>query len=164
MSHYLLKDYEVLVPPFPLEYDEWSHERAVEHLEWYKAHIPERVKYLSQNAGVQITEERFKPETLTDIWTWFFHNAEIEKISKRELEKQQAAFGQFFDSFLAKTRYSVRSENILRNIAMYLSAVFTTNHPAIHLGNRLKAHFSQIIWFTYRQFTSRKVMLFPTIF
>lgn len=133
-NHLLINGYEVLVPPFSLEYDTWSSIKAEEYLEWYKTHIPERIKYLSHKAGVQITEERIKPETLTDIWTWFFQNAEIEKVPKRELEKQQAAFGQFGDSFFAKTRYSVRSEYILRDIAMYLSAVFKTNHPAIHWG------------------------------
>lgn len=132
VKYFLLKGYDILVPPFPLEYDEWSQKRAEEYLEWYVAHIPERVKYLSQKAGVQITGERIPPETLIDIWAWFFQNAEIEKTPKKELEKQRVAFGQFGESFIAKTRYTVRSEYILRDIAMYLSAVFTTNHPVIH--------------------------------
>lgn len=51
MNHYLIDSYEVLVPPFSLEYDTWSSIKAEEYLEWYKAHIPERIK----------------PETLTDI-------------------------------------------------------------------------------------------------
>lgn len=132
MNNYLLNGYEALVPPFALEYDTWSPEKAEEYLIWYKAHIPERVKYLSQKAAVQITEERIAPDTLKDIWAWFFRNAEIEKVPQKEHEKQRAFFARFGSRFFAETRYSVRSEYILRDIAMYLSAVFTTNNPTIH--------------------------------
>lgn len=51
-----------------------------------------------------------------------------EERRREECEK----FGRFGDTFLSETRFTILTEFILRDIAMFISLVFTTNHPSLY--------------------------------
>lgn len=42
--------YEVLPPPYPLDFDHWTAGTAQDYLQWYTAHIPERAAYVYRRA------------------------------------------------------------------------------------------------------------------
>lgn len=131
MKGHLFKGYDALLPPFPLRYDDWSEKEAEEYLAWYTAHIPERVDYLAGQVGIHLAGEKIPPETLLDVWTWFYREAQVETVPQEEVRRQREAFGYLGESFIQKTRFTLRTEFILRDIAMYTSAVFTSNYPVL---------------------------------
>lgn len=133
MEHYSLKDYEILPPPYPLEFDDWSKEKAADYLEWFVSHIPARATYLYQTAtGNLLPEKAIPPACLIDIWNWFLKHAKTEAVPKQEIERQQQQFGHLGESFISKTRFTVKTEYLIRDIAMLMSAVFTTNYPNLY--------------------------------
>ncbi len=133
MMYYCLADYEILVPPYKLEFYNWTKKNAEDYLKWFIAHIQERAAYvLQKSTGALLPVGKIPPEFLIDVWTWFLQSAEIEKVPPKEVNKQREQFGYLGESFINKTRLSVRTEYIIRDIAMLISAVFTTNYPILY--------------------------------
>lgn len=133
MCYYTLKNYEILVPPYPLEFDDWSREKAADYLAWFVLHVPERAAYVYHAAtGNSLPDGAIPPECLIDIWSWFLKHAKIEPVPKQEIEYQRQKFGYFGEDFISKTRFNVRTEYLIRDIAMLMSAVFTTNYPNLY--------------------------------
>lgn len=129
----MIDDYEFLLPPFHLDYDHWTRETAQVYLDWFVAHVRERAVYvLQQSNSSSYTQDSSSPEVLLHVWKWFLHIAEIEAVPKRELELQRVKFAQFGEGFISKTRLSVRTEYILRDIAMLVGAVFKANHHCLY--------------------------------
>ena len=130
---HILHGFEILVPPYVLDYDHWTVRQAEEYLQWYVSHIPERAAYVYQLAGGKgQMEEPIDPECLLVVWRWFLKIAEIEPVPKAIVDAQREKFAKLGESFLTKEQFSVRTEYILRAIAMLISAVFTTNYPALY--------------------------------
>lgn len=133
MEHYRLKNYDILLPPYPLNFDRWTREQAGDYLKWFVSHIPERASYILQESiGVILPNGAIPSGLLVDVWKWFLQNAEIEYVPLQEVNTQRKKFGHLGESFICKTRLSVQTEYIVRDIAMLMSAVFTTNYPTLY--------------------------------
>lgn len=125
--------YEVLPPPYPLDFDHWTAGTAQDYLQWYTAHIPERAAYVYRRAlGKPLPDGPIDPEALTGIWAWFLKTAKTEPVPEERRREGCEKFGRFGDTFLSETRFTVLTEFILRDIAMFISLVFTTNHPSLY--------------------------------
>lgn len=133
MRHYCLGGYEILPPPYPLEFDEWSRQKAQDYLNWFVAHVPERAAYvLEKSVGMALPEGAIPPEVLLDVWAWFLRNAKTERVPQKEIEAQRKQFGHFGSSFVNERRWTVKTEYMIRDVAMLMSAVFTTNYPILY--------------------------------
>lgn len=127
--------YEILIPPCNLDYDNWTKKQAEEYLNWFVAHVPERAAYVLKKAtGKSLPEGPIPPEVLLHVWKWFLRVATTEPVPEEEQEAQRAAFGHFGEDFIDKEQLSLQTEFIIRDIAMLMSAVFTTNYPVLYWG------------------------------
>ena len=56
--------YEVLPPPYPLDFDHWTADTAQDYLQWYTAHVPERAAYVYRRAlGKPLPDGPIDPES-----------------------------------------------------------------------------------------------------
>jgi len=128
-------DYEVLVPPFGLDFYSMTPKQAEENFHWYIQKIPERTEYLrsqcAKDLAISINEVDFSPKSLKLIWRWFLKLARIEKTTKDEIEQMRKTFSRFGESFINKERLSVITEYIIRDIGMYLGELYVRNYPSI---------------------------------
>lgn len=130
MKKYNIKDYEVLLPPYELDFDNWNHKKAQDYLEWFKSNLYERSVYVYNKAVTKSdTVLDTSPEVLRKVWKWFLKIAEIEKVPEKE---QKGEFGYLGESFISRTQLSVLTEFIIRDIAMLMSVVFMENHSCLY--------------------------------
>ena len=131
-KRHILHGYEILVPPVALDYDHWTRAQAETYMQWYADHVQERAAYVSKIAFGKPVQGKIAPESLLDLWKWFYKTAEIEKVPEEIIRQEREMYAQFGESFVSKIQFTVRTEYILRDIAMYMSAVFLTNHPTLY--------------------------------
>lgn len=116
-----------------MEFDEWTREKAQDYLNWFVAHIPERADYVLQKSmGMALPEGAINPESLIDVWAWFLQNARTERVPQKEIEAQRKQFSHLGSSFVNERRWTVKTEFMIRDISMLMSAVFTTNYPILY--------------------------------
>ncbi len=130
-----ISDYEILLPPYKLDYDSWTCDEAQAYLDWFVSQCRDRAAYVFCRAvprsGATL---KLSPDVLEQVWTWFLRTAEIEAVPQQEQDIQRVKFGHFGESFISKVRLSIRTEYIIRDIAMLMSLVFTANHRCLYWG------------------------------
>ena len=126
-----LSNYEILPPPYPLEYDNWSEEQAQDYLKWFVSKIPERVDYVCwRYRKDNIFSSKLDPddpESLLQIWRWFLPRAKIEQMPKEVAEAHLAAFSHLGGSWRDTRQLSTCTEYVTRDIGMLMGHIFTTN-------------------------------------
>lgn len=129
--------YDILIPPLSKPLDMLSLEEATNYFEWYINSIPTRIEYLKRISNLQLD---LSPESLIPLWSWFLKQAEIENTPKAKLEElnsQIKAIPYDIASTVLeenKTQFSLQTEYILRDIAMYFGEVCVKNNQAIYWG------------------------------
>lgn len=129
--------YNILIPPINKPFAEFTLKETECYFQWHINHIDERVIYLSDFSGITLD---YTVESLVDIWRWFLEIAEIEKTPKRkinELEKQLGKIPkEIADTILTeqKEHFTLQTEYIIRDIAMYFGQVYVKNNPSISWG------------------------------
>lgn len=125
-------NYSLLLPPYKLDYDNWSLIKAQDYLHWYVDNMPSRAEYVVENAiGEGNLKAPINPTILIDVWKWFLKNAIIEFVPHDIIAGERKNFGNFGESFISDERFSVNTEYIIRDIAMLVSFIFTTNHNTL---------------------------------
>ncbi len=129
--------YNIFIPPIDKPFEKLSPKEAKEHFNWYVGNIAGRIDYLQETSKIALD---FSESSLISIWKWFLFIAEIEKTPKakiKEVENQLINHPREIAKAVIKDekyQFSLQTEYILRDIAMYLGQVFITNHPQISLG------------------------------
>ena len=125
--------YDLLIPPLGLECSKMTPKQAKENFNWFISKIPERMEYFrkrcSSDMNIDIEKLDFSTQSFLHVWTWFLKTAQVEKTPKNEVEKMKVKYAQFGDTWIEYERFSVATEYILRDIAMYLGQAF------LHLGD-----------------------------
>ena len=120
----------MLVPPLGLNLYELTPKQAEENLRWFLGKIPERIGYLSERCASDLAIPLecldCSPESLKSIWKWFTETALIVQTPDEEIRLMQKQYAHLGDSFVNKTKLSVVTEFIVRDIGMYLGEVFTS--------------------------------------
>ncbi len=130
-------EYNILIPPIKNEFEKMSSIDAEEYFQWYIDNIDDRIKYLKEYSSVELD---YSVKSLIDIWSWFLKNAEIEKTPKirlKELKKQlQGQPKEIVKDIIDEQRlqFSLQTEYIIRDIAMYFGEVYIKNNPSISWG------------------------------
>ena len=128
-------DYSILLPPYKLDFDNWTKEQADDYLTWFVDHVPIRAQYLvdyynsHKLIGRRISAT--DPSSLLPIWRWFLNHAIIEPMPEAEIQRQRMIFGKLGESMIAKKRFDVVSEYIIRDIAMLMSHIWFSNHSVL---------------------------------
>lgn len=128
--------YDVLVPPFQLDYDNWVLSQAYEYKDWFVENMHERAEYVIKKSGVakkqSANEWVASPEILIKVWKWFRSIVKYEPVPSKELEEQRSQFARFGENFITKKRLTVLSKLIIQDIAMLLSVMLTNNYSCLY--------------------------------
>ncbi len=128
-----LSNYEVLLPPYPLEYEKWDEAQAQDYLKWFVSKIPERVDYVCWRYHKDnIFSSKLNPddpESLIRIWRWFLPRAKVEQMPKEVAEAHLAAFSHLGGRWLDTRQLSACTEYAIRDIGMMMGHIFTVNFP-----------------------------------
>lgn len=130
-------NYDILIPPLSKPFDMLSLEEATNYFEWYINCIPKRIEYLRRVSNLQLD---FSSESLVPLWNWLLKHAEIENTPKarlKEFNSQIKAMPYDIANTVLKeneTQFSLQTEYILRDIAMYFGEVCVKNNQAIYWG------------------------------
>lgn len=131
-------NYELLIPPLELEFPNMTRKQAKDNFDWFIKKIPERIEYLKNRCAEYLKIPLYKlegePESLINIWKWFIEIAHIEDIPEDELNQSRKSFAHLGESFIAKKRFSVVTEYIIRDIGMYIGNMYTSKYQNIYWG------------------------------
>lgn len=164
--------YDLMVPPFGLDFQNMTPKQAKENFDWYMSKLPERMEYLrnrcAKDLKIPVSMLDYSPESLIVIWRWFLRTARLEKTPKAELDKMIEAAKVFGDSYINREQFSVATQFIMRDIAMYIGQVFVTNNPQLSWSyytnpkNEVNAKQPVIVGFYYKdQNTEGKAKINP---
>lgn len=130
-------NYHILIPPLSKPFEEFTPREAEEFFKWYKSRLGTRIEYLRNYSGVDLN---YSVDSLIDIWTWFLEIAEIEKTPvikmkelRRELRGQPKEIAEAVLNEQSR-QFSLETEHIIRDIAMYFGEVCVRNNPSISWG------------------------------
>ena len=136
--------YELLVPPFGAVPEKLKPRQVKEYFEWYISQVPLRVNYLkakcSESLGIKIDKINSSPESLIQIWKWFLKICEIENTPIDTISKYKETMKGMPESFIehmanyGRTRFSITTEYIIRDIGMYFGNLLIFNHPSLFWG------------------------------
>ena len=130
-------NYDILVPPFYKPFEKFNSKEAEIYFKWYISQLKNRIDYLE---GYSDTSLNYSVNSLVDIWEWFLNIAEIEKtpkIKRAEIIKQLKGQPKEIAEAVLKDQskqFSLKTEYILRDIAMYFGEVYVKNNSSISWG------------------------------
>ena len=130
-------DYDILIPPFDKPFKEFTPEEAESCFLWYKGQLKPRIDYLRNYSGVELD---YSVNSLVKIWSWFLKIAVIEKTPKAKVEEVRKQLKdqpkEITERILNERsrQFSLETEYIIRDIAMYFGEVYVKNNPSISWG------------------------------
>ena len=129
--------YNILIPPINKSFSDFTESEAESYFRWFIDQIKPRIEYLKNYSGVNLD---YSVESLVNIWGWFLKKARIEKTPRakiRELKRQlKNKPKEIADEILNEqsSQFSLETEYIIRDIAMYFGEVYVKNNASIAWG------------------------------
>lgn len=129
--------YDILIPPIQKPFEEFNLSETETYFKWYISQICNRIKYLQNYSDITLN---YSVDSLVDIWGWFLRTAEIEKTSKskmNEVRRQLKGQPKEIAEVVLKEQseqFTLETEYIIRDIAMYFGEVYIKNNSAISWG------------------------------
>lgn len=130
-------DYDILIPPINKQFKNFTKKEAESYFEWYKNQLNPRIEYLRKYSGVDLD---YSVNSLVDIWGWFLKIAETEKAPKAKTEEVRNRLKsqpkEIIEDVLNEQsrQFSLETEYIIRDIAMYFGEVYVKNNSSIAWG------------------------------
>lgn len=127
------------IPIAPLDKPTYllTKKEAQKFFDWYVSILDERVEYLREFTKLSLD---YSSDSLAPLWSWFLKHAEIEYTPQERLneleEELRLTRNPLQDIVLAENarQFTLETEYIMHDIAMYLGEVFVKNHPSIFWG------------------------------
>lgn len=124
--------YEMVRPPFTLDFPNMSREEARDYLSWFLEQIPIRIRVLEQ--AVQSTpghgewQADCSPESLDRLGRWLYEHVETRKRTKKESKEIYGNAPDWFRSVeIENWELTNRTFSLAMDIGIYLSQVFEKN-------------------------------------
>lgn len=130
-------NYDILIPPIQKPFEQFNLNDTKVYFKWYMSQISCRIKYLQNYSNIDLN---YKINSLIDIWKWFLSVAQIEKTPKIKMDeiKVQLKFQpkEITDAVLNEQskQFTLETEYIIRDIAMYFGELYVKNNPSIYWG------------------------------
>lgn len=138
-----MKKYEIISPPFSLDFKNMSKKELQGYYEWYISIIPERLDILTNTVkstnGHEDWIPDFTPESLDELGQFFFENVETRKKTKKEIKNIYNNAPDWFKNVeVDDWELSDRTFSLAIDIGIYLSQVFIKNHSELSWKHVLK--------------------------
>ena len=130
-------DYNILIPPLNKPFKKFTQKEAENYFIWHQNQLKPRIEYLQNYACVDLN---YSVDSINNIWDWFLKIAEIEKTPKikiNELKNQlKNQPKEIIEDVLNEQskQFSLETEYIIRDIAMYFGEVYVRNNASITWG------------------------------
>lgn len=130
-------NYDILVPPLNKPFKNFTQKEAENYFTWYKSQLIPRIEYLQKYSGVDLN---YSVDSLNNIWEWFLEIAEIEKTPKVKIKEVRDRLKnhpkEIIEDILDEQskQFSLETEYIIRDIAMYFGEVYVRNNSSITWG------------------------------
>ena len=129
-------EYDVIQPPFTLEFRTMSTEEATNYFNWFMGQIPIRIKVLEQavqsTAGYEDWQADYTPASLEKLGQWFCEHVETRKRTEDEKEAIYSKAPEWFRSVeIEDWELTNRTFSLAIDIGMYLSCVLEKNVPGL---------------------------------
>ncbi len=131
-----MKDYEIIKPPFSLEFNSMSKEELKGYYKWYLNIIPERMKILERavksTKGYEDWKADYSPDSLIKLGQWFYENVETRKLTEEEIKAVYDNSPEWFREVeIEDWELTRKTISLSIDIGMYLANVFIKNHPQV---------------------------------
>ena len=133
----LKNNYNILIPPLSKPFEEFNPDEAKKYFDWHMSQLIARRNYLQEYSHINLD---YSLSSLIDIWKWFIKNAKVEKNSiinlfalKKELKELSNDIATEVLRENAK-RFTLVTEYIIRDIAMYFGEVCVKNNRSLYWG------------------------------
>lgn len=129
--------YDILIPPIQKPFEEFHLSEAEAYFNWYIGQLDNRIQYLQDYSNIVLN---YSVDSLVDIWGWFLMFAEIEKTPKNkmnEIRKQLISQPKEISEAVIReqsVQFTLETEYIIRDIAMYFGEVYVKNNSSISWG------------------------------
>jgi hypothetical protein len=128
--------YEIIQPPFSLDYKIMTKKELRELYEWYINIIPERIKILTKAVNTTKNFEDWKadytPKSLLKLGEWLSLIGEKEKMSEKKINVIKKNLADKYKSIdFDDTELTEKTISICMDIGMYMSQIFLKNNPIL---------------------------------
>lgn len=130
-------EYAIIIPPLEKKVNQLSKSEAREYFDWFTSKLCERVEYLRQYTNLNLD---YSSESLVKLWAWFINRAEIEYTPKDRLQALEKELVSINSPLTARIlagstkQFTLETEYIMIDIAMYWGELFTKTYPSIYWG------------------------------
>ena len=130
-------EYDISILPILKSFEEFNSIEAEMYFKWFTGQLKDRIIYLQKFSNVSLD---YSENSLIDIWNWFLKNAKIEVTPRSKMNDEKNRLKgyskEIAEAVLAEQskQFSLETEYIMRDIAMYLGEVFVKNNPSISWG------------------------------
>jgi hypothetical protein len=126
--------YEIIDPPFYIDFRSFSKKEHEAYREWFFSIMPERIKILTQavhsTLGFELWEPDYSPESLNLLGQWFAQVAETREKTAEEIEAERELMKGFAVGIATKV-INNKTISVCYDIGMYLSQVFLKQYPQL---------------------------------
>jgi hypothetical protein len=141
--------YQIIQPPFTLEFTKMSKDQLRAYDEWFRTQIPLRVRELTdavrETAEFSGWDADFTPESLGRLGEWLTN--EIETRARTETEIRELARDNPYPIEIPEQTLTNRSYSLAVDTGMYLSEVLLRNHRSLRwhqvLHDKRSANYGQ---------------------
>lgn len=128
--------YEIIQPPFTLEFRAMSREAAKDYFDWFIEQIPIRIRILEQAVqstdGYEDWQADYAPESLERLGQWFYEHVETRERTKEEKETIYSRAPEWFRHVeISDWELANQTFSLAMDIGMYVSRVFEKNLPGL---------------------------------
>lgn len=129
--------YDILIPPLDKPFSEFSSTEAKSFFDWYVGNIPHRIEYLQSFSNINLN---LSVDSLVPLWNWFLLNASIERTPSQKVNKLKTQLlhlpNEIAKSIIDENsiQFTLQTEYILRDVAMYFGEVCVHNNNTIYWG------------------------------
>lgn len=125
--------YEIVQPPFTLDFPSMSKKELKAYFEWFLASIPERVGQLvgaiQETIGFEDWQGDFTPSSLDRLGEWFASQVEVRARTNDEIQTIESQTQ--FRIEIPRWELTNRTFSIALDVGMYVSQVFLQSLPAL---------------------------------
>lgn len=141
--------YEIIAPPFSLQFRELPKKELKAYFQWFLEVLPERLDILilavKSTKGFEHWISDYSNESLNDLGEWFVQHVETRKRTHNEMMEIKNNLS--FPIDVPDNELTNRTFSLAFDVSMYVSQVFLKNYPELkwsqEFGSKNNADYGQ---------------------